>query len=240
MKNGNTLFRCLLLTGALALSSLVHAQDPEFNFDPGMFAKKDANKRTDLTSFWGFGPTFVTSNNEVEGEYYPEFKPFASWSNDLGIVMRTRFGAPGTKFYLNYGLLWRYINVETDKGALGIMGEDQDPFYSEDDDAVNTELNIHTLSIPLLFEYRSKVSVALGGFAAYRLGSTSELDEKVDGNRLDTQLSADFGLNNLLYGVTAQLGAKRIRLYMNYYLNNLFKDDEPYDFTVMNVGVCWQ
>ncbi len=238
MKNGDTLFRYLLLTGAVALSSLVHAQDPEFNFDPGMFARKDANKRTDVTSFWGFGPTFVTSNNEVEGVYYPEFKPFASWSNDLGIVMRTRFGAPGTKFYLNYGLLWRYLNVETDKGALWEdLGE---TFYQERDNADNTELNIHTLSIPLLFEYRSKFSIAAGAFAAYRLGSNSEVDGKQDGNRLDTRLSADFGLNRLLYGATAQIGAKRIRLYMNYYLNNLFKDDEPYDFTVMNVGICWQ
>lgn len=128
--------------------------------------------------------------------------------------------------------------METKDAALGLM--EKDPVYIDTPTATNTELNIHYLSLPLLLEYRSKFSFALGGFAAYRMGSTSEVDFKENGNRIKNKVYADFGLNNLQYGVTAQVGGKRVRAYANYFLNNLFKNDEPYDFSVLNVGVCFQ
>ena len=234
----------LVLVGSFMLTTpfVGQAQEPEneinLDFNPEMFKMKKSTSRTGITAYWGFGPTFVTSNVEENGVYYPEFKPFSSWSNDLGVMWHTRLGGQESKFNLFYGLLCLYINIETKEGRLELDADDQ-PVYSEIVDVKNTELNIHTLSIPLLFEYKSKFSVAAGGFLAYRIGSSSEVDGKVNGNRYDTKLRADFGLNDLLYGVTAQIGAKRVRLYANYYLNNLFKEDSPYDFTVMNIGIAF-
>jgi hypothetical protein len=233
--------RLLLLFLALAALPFqsAFAQDDDFKFDfkPGKMRSKKSGS-FEATLFWGFGPTIVTSNNEVSGTYYPEFKPFSSWSNDLGILGKLRLGGAESKMYLNTGLLWRYLNVETDDGALGL--EDGNPVYFEFPEARNTELNVHTLSIPLLFEYRSRFAFALGGFMAYRLGSSSEVDTKVNGNRVKAKVYADFGLNDLLYGVTAQVGGKRARLYVNYYLNSLYKESTPYDFSVLNIGICLQ
>ncbi len=234
----------LVLIGSsmLTLPIAVQAQEPEneinLDFNPEMFKMKKSTSRTSITAYWGFGPTLITSNLEENGVYYPEFKPFSSWSNDLGVMWRTRLGGQESKFNLFYGALWRYINIETKEGPLGLDNKDL-PVYYEDTDANNSELNIHTLSIPLMFEIKSKVSMALGGFAAYRIGSSSERDGKDNGNKIETTLRADLGLNDLLYGVTAQIGVKRARLYVNYYLNNLFKEDSPYDFTVMNIGIAF-
>lgn len=206
--------------------------------DFGSFFPK-SDKRTSPSLYWGFGPTFVTSNTEVVGVKYPEFAPFKSWSNDLGILLHTRLGGTESKFKVAYGLLWRYINIETNDWALGLVDGEPNYFQLDNIDYKNTELNIHTLSIPLLFEYDSKFSFALGGFVAYRLGSSSESDFEIDGVLFKNTTVADFSLNDLLYGATVQVGGKHARLYANYYLNNIFKNDKPYDFTVLNIGVAF-
>ena len=82
-------------------------------------------------------------------------------------------------------------------------------------------------------------AIAAGGFVAFRVGSNSEADGELDNGKVETTLRADLGLNNVLYGVTGQIGYKKFRVYVNYYLNNLFAEDTPYDFTVMNVGVAF-
>lgn len=240
----NVMVFLLMLTGMVMIPLASQAQDPEpenemkMDFNPEMFKMNQGTGRTSITPYWGFGPTLVTSNIEVVGYQYPEFKPFSSWSNDLGVMLRTRLGGATSKFHLFYGVLWRYINVETDNLVLDL--DDEMPIYFEPiPKANNTELNIHTLSVPLLLEYKGKVSFAVGGFAAYRLCSSSEYDFEQDGNDNSTSLKADFGLNDLLYGVTGQIGVKRARVYVNYYLNNLFADDSPYDFTVMNIGIAF-
>lgn len=207
--------------------------------DLGSFFPK-SDKRTSPTIYLGFGPTFITSNVEEAGVDYPEFAPFKSWSTDLGIMLHTRLGGTESKFKVAYGLLWRYLNLETNEWPLGLLLDGEPNYFQlENIDYKNTELNIHTLSIPLLFEYDSKFSFALGGFVAYRLGSSSESDDENEGVLVKKTTVADFGLNDLLYGATVQVGGKHARLYANYYLNNIFKNDKPYDFTVLNIGVAF-
>ncbi|MEZ5031350.1 MAG: hypothetical protein R2787_08105 [Saprospiraceae bacterium] len=223
----------------------LQAQEPEdndvnFDFDPSKFKMgKKSGKRTNLEGYWAFGPTFITNNNEVAGEFYPEFKPFNSWSNDLGLMFRTRIGGANSPVNINYGLLWRYINVETDQAYLDWDKETEIPFYTEDSELDNSELNVHTLSVPIMLEFQRKVAIAAGGFVAFRVGSNAEEDRELDNGKQEITLRADLGLNNVLYGVTGQIGYKKFRVYVNYYLNNLFAEETPYDFTVMNVGVAF-
>ncbi len=226
-----------------------NAQEPEtddtdvnFDFDPTKFKMaKKSGKRTNLEGYFGIGPTFVTSNFEDGNSFVPEFKPWKSWSTDFGMMFRTRLGSAGSSFNINYGLLWRYLNVETDKAYLDWDPDTEIPMYenSDMDDVTNTELNVHTLSIPLMLEYQNKVAIAAGGFVAFRVASSSELDGELPNGDAESTLRADFGLNDVLYGVTGQIGYKKARIYVNYYLNNLFKEDMPYDFTVMNVGIAF-
>lgn len=237
----------ILLFAFLTLSPVVSmAQEPEepeidFKFDPSKFKMGNKHhKRTDVNAYWGFGPTFVTSNTEVQGTYYPEFKPWNSWSNDLGLMITTRLGGVNSPVNLNYGLLWRYINIETDQAVLDWDPDTEVPAYFEDTDYDNTESNIHTLSIPLMLEYNRKFIIGAGGFIAYRIASSSEADGKTDRGDAEQTLRADLGFNDFFYGVSGHLGYKRFRVYMNYYLNNIFAKDTPYDFSVMNIGLCFQ
>ena len=234
----------LLLFGLFAFSPVAmiaqedNDTDVEFDFDPSKFRKgKKSKKRTQTEGLWGFGPTFVNTNTELENVTYPEFKPWSSWSNDLGLMFRTRLGGENSSISLDYGLLWRYLNVEFDEYGMDWDGEEVS--FTQDNDLENSELNIHTLSVPLMLEYSNKFSIAAGGFVAWRIGSNIEADQSTDFGDLEATLRDDFGLNDLLYGVTGQIGYKKIRLYANYYLNNLFADDEPYDFTVLNVGIVF-
>lgn len=237
----------LILTWLAPVTS--YAQEPDtddtdvnFDFDPTKFKMgKKSGKRTNLEGYFGIGPTFITSNGDDDNVFTPEFKPWKSWSTDFGIMARTRLGGASSSFNINYGLLWRYLNVETDKAALDWDADTKIPNYdnSDLDGVTNTELNVHTLSIPLMLEYQNKVSIAAGGFVAFRVASSSEIDGELDNGDLETTLRADLGLNDVLYGVTGQIGFKKARIYVNYYLNNLFKEDMPYDFTVMNVGIAF-
>lgn len=210
-----------------------------FNFGASRRASKE-NKKFSVTSVWGFGPTFVSSKFNASNTYYPDFKPFSSWSNDLGILSSLRLGGENSPMRLNLGFVWRYINVETDKGFLDV-GTNGLPEYVLRQDAVNTELNIHTLSIPLTIEFARKFAVAAGGFVAWRVGSNSEYDYKLaNGDAFQSRRHNAFGLADMFYGITVQAGHKRARLFMNYYLNNLFANDTPYDFRAMTIGLYFQ
>lgn len=216
--------------------------DVNFDFDPAKFKMgKRSGKRTNIEGYFGVAPTFITANSTSSGAFVPEFKPWNSWSTDLGMMLRTRLGGPNSGFNINYGVLWRYLNVETDKANLEWDPNTKIPNYDNANTTgwSNTELNVHTISVPLLFEYQKKVAIAAGGFVAFRVSSNSELDSEVPGGDVETALIADLGLNDVLYGITGQIGYKKARIFVNYYLNNLFKEDTTYDFTVMNVGIAF-
>ncbi len=243
------LFLFLAVTWLMPLHLL--AQDPttkesddtevNFDFDPAKFKMgKKSGSRTNLEGYFGVGPTFITSNSTGSGAFVPTFKPWNSWSTDLGIMARTRLGGVNSSFNINYGLLWRYLNVETDKAYLTWDKATKIPKYdnSDPDGVTNTELNVHTLSVPVMLEFQKKVAIAVGGFVAFRISSNSELDRELADGDAQSALIADLGLNNVLYGVTGQIGYKKARIFVNYYLNNLFKENTTYDFTVMNIGIA--
>lgn len=215
--------------------------DVNFDFDPAKFKMGNkSGKRTNIEGYFGVGPTFVSSTKSVSSVLTPDFKPWSSWSTDLGVMLRTRLGGPNSGFNINYGLLWRYLNIETDKAYLDWDPMTKIPNYTDanNTDWTNTELNVHTLSIPLMLEFQKKVAIAAGGFVAFRVSSNSELDQELPSGDTESALIADLGLNDVLYGVTGQIGYKKARIFVNYYLNNLFKEDLPYEFTVFNVGIA--
>lgn len=221
--------------------SPAEAQLPDeftFDFDPGKFRPMPGVKRTKPGLYWGFGPTFVQKGGDEAGYPLPEFKPFRSWSNDLGLVATTRLGSLQGRFSVQYGLLWRYLNVETDAAVL--QWDNGQPRYVSSPDARMTEAHIHTLSVPLLVQYSGKVAVGLGGFLARRVASSSELHERLAGGvRQETILRADYGFRPWMYGLSAHLGARRFRVTCHYHLSSLFQEEVPYDVRLVQLGVAF-
>lgn len=245
MKRSISLLACLIFTALLPLALNAQDNDLKINLNPGGKNRDKAGQRTSFSSHFGFGPTFVSTISKVfDGTYYPEFKPFSSWSSDLGLHVRSRLGGPKSQVGISLGLTWRYLNIETDQGAFTrdmFPGEYRYTDGGGNVDYRNTELNVHTLSIPLLLDFTGKKwGFAAGGFFGWRVGNSSEVDFK-DGKLLtDVTVRDEFGLNKTVYGLTAQLGHKRVRLYANYFLSNLFAENEPYDFRITQVGLCFQ
>lgn len=232
----------LMLLAFLPNSLIAQDNDLKINLNPGGKNKDKASQKTSFTSLFGLGPTFVSFQNEDAGTVYPEFKPFSSWSTDLGLQFRTRLGGPNSKAGIVIGLLWRYINIETDQAEFSDrINAGTFTYNSRPGDYRNSELNVHTLSIPLLLDFSGeKWGFAAGGFFGWRVGNSSEIDFK-NGRRLeDTTLRDDFGLSKTLYGLTGQVGHKRVRIYANYYLNNLFATTTLYDVRVVQAGLCFQ
>ncbi len=243
MKRSISPLACLIFTALLPLALNAQDNDLNINLNPGGKKRDKAGQRTSFSSLFGFGPTFVSSQNEAAGTFYPEIKPFSSWSTDLGLQFRTRLGGTNSNAGLSLGLLWRYINIETDEAAFAKDASDAYVYGAPSGNINyrNTELNVHTLSIPLLLDFTGKKwGFAAGGFFGWRVGNSSEVDFK-DGKLLtDVTVRDEFGLNKTVYGLTAQLGHKRVRLYANYFLSNLFAENEPYDFRITQVGLCFQ
>lgn len=244
MKSQPSIRILLILCAFLPLALFAQDNDLKINLSPGAKKKDAAAQKTSFSSLFGFGPTFVSSRTEVNGTLYPEFKPFSSWSTDLGLQFRTRLGGPNSKAGLSLGLLWRYINIETDQAEFSDRLSSGNFDYNTEAGSVdyrNTELNVHTLSIPLLLDFSGeKWGFAAGGFFGWRIGNSSEIDFKYNKRQVDTTIRDEFGLNKTVYGLTGQLGHKRVRIYANYFLNNLFAESEPYDFRVTQVGLCFQ
>jgi flagellar hook-basal body complex protein FliE len=209
-------------------------------------SKSHREKRTKTYFLLNFGPTDAFEQLDREGVAYPTFKPWRSWSGNVGLVASSRLGGSSSFVYLNYGLLWKFTYLET-KDDLQLSLVDGHPSYIAPDPSVANSLNKsqfsrQSLVVPLQLRFAGKganaLNVMLGGYGGLRLYAFQDLEYKTAiGEEARLRLRDDYKTNLWQYGATAAIGQRWWQLYADYELSNLFQDNPNYEYNVFNTGI---
>lgn len=208
--------------------------------------KSQSEKRTKTYFLLNFGPTDAFEQLDREGVAYPTFKPWRSWSGNVGLVASSRLGGPSSFVYLNYGLLWKFTYLET-KDDLQLSLVDGQPAYVSPDPAITggfskSQFSRQSLVVPLQLRFAGKganaLNVMLGGYGGLRLYAFQDLEYKTTiGEEARLRLRDDYKTNLWQYGATAAIGQRWWQLYADYELSNLFQDNPNYEYNVFNTGI---
>lgn len=203
-------------------------------------------KRTKTYFLLNFGPTDAFEQLDREGVAYPTFKPWRSWSGNVGLVASSRLGGSSSFVYLNYGLLWKFTYLET-KDDLQLSLVDGRPAYIAPDPAITgsfakSQFSRQSLVVPLQLRFAGKganaLNVMLGGYGGLRLYAFQDLEYKTTiGEEARLRLRDDYKTNLWHYGATAAIGQRWWQLYADYELSNLFQDNPNYEYNIFNTGI---
>ncbi len=217
--------------------------DKKFEWDNDRVKIDLSNGRESLTKgsvIISLGPTFLL-DDEVSDAITPDFKPFRSWSGQLGFGFLTRFGHQST-VGLEYGLVYRFVELENRDDMVLAENTNNLFEYIENDVSLDeSELYSNYLTVPVALRFNdknnSKFSVSIGGFVGLRLNGKQELKYENNGSKIKSRERNEFGLPDFNYGVSFGIGGESVQLYSTYELSNFFDSEDVYKWNVLTTGV---
>lgn len=119
-----------------------------------------------------------------------------------------------------YNFMLQNDNIVTNNG-------NQVAFVEGDEQLTKSKLVMPFLNLPILLNFgfeKSQLQLGLGGYVGYRIGGYTKTKD-ADGNKV--RLKDDYGMNDLFYGLTGELGRRRgIKLFVRYDLTPMFKENQ--------------
>ena len=104
-----------------------------------------------------------------------------------------------------------------------------------------TKLNTTYLTVPLLLEFQfgpdKKGFISAGVIGDLKLCSNTKLRYYVDGAKQRERSKDDFNLSPLRYHLTARVGYRFIKLFANYSMVSLFKNNAGPEVYPVTVGL---
>lgn len=145
----------------------------------------------------------------------------------------------GPEFAFNNYMLNGNNKWVEQNGVTGIVRE-TDPARQYD----KTKLATAAVNLPLMLQlklhdahYRSRFSVAAGGFVGYRLGSWTKLKHTTEGVTYKDKDQGTYNLEDFQYGLQGTIGFGDLHLFAKYNLNQLFRSGQGPDMQVLSFGV---
>ena len=101
------------------------------------------------------------------------------------------------------------------------------------------------LVVPLDFRYyfgsgsydKRRFFIGFGGEVGFLINSSTKLKQTVNNTSNLTKSKKDFGLNDLKYGISFQLGVGNFHLYYKRYLSNLFDSNSLPMYETVNPNI---
>jgi hypothetical protein len=201
------------------------------------------------------------TNNFLEDGNFPDdagaqhaVRPWGSWYIGLNSVLRTQVSK---KFFIEWGVGVTWYNFKfQDDGTL--MTEDSTGVHfaadPRDVDFVKSKLTVSYLNasiIPMIDfggsnhkarfwdSHSSPFRIGVGPYVGYRIESHSKLVYKEGGDKEKDKESNNFYLNNLRYGIRAQIGVGSADFFFNYDLNELFVENKGPKLNAFSFGVIF-
>jgi hypothetical protein len=87
--------------------------------------------------------------------------------------------------------------------------------------------------------HNSAFRFGVGPYVGYRIGSSTKLVYKEEGDREKDKEHDNFYLNNLRYGVRVQIGIRSTDFFFNYDLNELFATNKGPKLNAFSFGVIF-
>ncbi len=112
-------------------------------------------------------------------------------------------------------------------------------FVENSKETEKSKLVMPYLNFPVLLNFgfkEDKFKIGFGGYVGYRVGGYSM--EKFS-RRSEDKVKGDFGMNDFVYGLTAEVGKKNgMTLFVRYDMNKLFKESQTSfnDIQAFSVG----
>jgi hypothetical protein len=155
-------------------------------------------------------------------------------------VYRQRIKIGNGAFNIEHGLSFDF-NHYSFQNKVDYRIDSLESFYI--DPAANIEksrLFVSKMSLPLMLHFETnpkKLSksfhFAAGAYAAVRLGANLRMKGS---NRYKEKVADNFGLNDFLVGLRAEMGYGPVNLYATYSLMSMFKDGQGPNLTPFSVG----
>jgi hypothetical protein len=202
------------------------------------------------------------TNNYIGNDGFPDqnnslytVKPWGSWYVGINSVQRTRIAS---KFYLEWALGASWYNFKFENAQTQMSKDDNGVIFqpdTRDADFKKSKLTAAYLNaslVPMLdfggnrhkpsfFDGYNADSfrIGVGPYVGYRIASYSKQVLKENDAERKPRNHDNFYLNNLRYGLRAQIGFDDIDLFFNYDLNELFVENKGPQLNAFSFGITF-
>ncbi len=159
-------------------------------------------------------------------------------------------------FYLEWGLGVSWYNFKFQNDKTLIVKDSLGLNFTEDTRDVSfikSRLGVTYINasfVPMLTfggnrysrkwrSYNNGFRIGAGPYIGYRIGSSTKLVYKEDGDRERDRNRDNFYLNNVRYGVRAQIGIKSADFFFAYDLNELFSSGKGPKLNAFSFGITF-
>jgi hypothetical protein len=211
----------------------------------------DSGKRT-----VGYGDFYLGLNNYVNGDGKFPSEPgdlnalstWGSWHWGLNVGKKTRIGASGP-LHIKYGIEYSWKNYNLSQNAILVKSADSVSFVKNDTyNYEKNNVNTMWLNVPVLLQLdwsknraiENGFNIAVGGYAGLRVGSnTKEKYRNELGDKVKVVNKGNFYMNDVQYGLMAQVGFKFVNLYARYDLNGMFSEGKGPELNGLMFGIIF-
>lgn len=145
------------------------------------------------------------------------------------------------KLSLRYGLELAWNNYMFDKDIRLEKATSQVVLTPASEPLKKSKSTVTSILLPVMpqlsfynNEGRKTFHIGLGGFIGYRLDSYTKV--KYQNNDKD-RIHSNYYLNDLQYGLAANIGLLKADLFVRYNLNNIFQTDRGPDLRTLSFGI---
>ena len=220
-------------------------EELEFEID----IDEDSGKRTVGSFDFLLGANnYLDANNQLPTDANYGLKTFGSWHLAANFGRKTRIGNEGSPLHLKYGLEFslRNFNLLDDKYAM--MRNDSAVMFNQIATGSYEKNNFNSLwlNVPLMIQLdfsdnralENGFNIAVGGYAGVRLSSNTKVEYSDEyGNTVKMKTRGNYLMNDLHYGLQAQLGVGWVNLYARYELSTLFREDRGPQLNGLMFGI---
>lgn len=169
---------------------------------------------------------------DVNGDFYG-LKPIESRYIGFGSIHKIRLGKRRGPFNFQFGAEIAWTNYMFQNQITLRQDDLGNPSFESVLDVTGgyasskSKLTVCNFGIPLTIGYsdrREKFNFNAGGYFSYRLASYTRIVYHQEGSKQDLRDYKNYGINNLRYGLTANIGYQGFSGFMRYDLIPLFSD----------------
>ncbi len=205
-------------------------------------------------------------NNYLENGSFPDggnqlytVKPWGSWYVALTSTLRTRLA---NKLYIDWGAGVSWYNFKFTNRRTAITKDNNGVIFYEDP-RTNLEFTKSKLTVcyvdlsmvpmfdlggysrkPMVFngdrlnfDRRGSFRIGAGPYVGYRLDSYTKQVYNENGDKQKSHYHDNYYLNNIRYGLRAQLGFRDTDVFFNYDLNELFIEGKGPRLNAFSFGI---
>lgn len=224
--------------------------------------RKDRNSRKMYHSF----NIDLGMNNYLENGSFPDgsselytVKPWGSWYVGLTSTLRTKVTG---KFFIEWGAGVSWYNFKFSNFKTNITRDDNGVIFFEnprtDVDFTKSKLTVCYLNLSMVpmfdfggysrkpmvfngdrlnFDRRGSFRFGIGPYVGYRLDSYTKQVWRENGDKRKAHYHDNYFLNNVRYGLRAQIGFRDTDIFFNYDMNELFIENRGPRLNAFSFGI---